>query len=121
MEKDIEARTEKDSSYSPDRYGGKDVGTIEEPKHGNFMGRFIDSFKRNPNARVTTEMVDEEGKPIESAEPAEPALAMKLKNRHLQMIAIGMSSPPGSEIGWKYSTFTPPPAHFWTPPSTNQS
>jgi len=55
------------------------------------FGRFIDSFKRNPNARVTTEALDAEGKPLPDQPPAEPALAMKLKQRHLQMIAIGGS------------------------------
>jgi amino acid transporter len=60
--------------------------------HEGFFGAFkLDSFKRNPNARVVTEATDSEGRPLEDQPPAEPALAMKLKERHLQMIAIGGS------------------------------
>ena len=66
-----------------------DVGTAEEP--GTRWTRFRDSFKRNPNARMVTEATDEEGKPLADQPPAEPALSMQLKNRHLQMIAIGGS------------------------------
>lgn len=62
-----------------------------EPISGTKWGRFKDSFKRNPNARVVTQAVDAEGKPLEDQPPAEPALSMKLKDRHLQMIAIGGS------------------------------
>ncbi|PVH97629.1 AAT family amino acid transporter [Periconia macrospinosa] len=67
-----------------------DVGASEEVS-GTKWGRFVDSFKRNPNARMVTEAVDAEGKPLPDQPPAEPALSMKLKNRHLQMIAIGGS------------------------------
>lgn len=90
MEKDIEAKGESPSS-SP--HGRPDLreGNIEFPRAPTAMGRFIDSFKRNPNARVTPEAVDAEGKPVTDAPTAEPALAMKLKPRHLQMIAIGGS------------------------------
>lgn len=62
------------------------------PYHSNFFSSFTaDSFKRNPNARVVTEATDAEGRPLPNQPPAEPALAMELKNRHLQMIAIGGS------------------------------
>lgn len=54
------------------------------------FGGFVDSFKRNPNARMQTEDVDEDGKPIDVGY-AEPAMSMSLKPRHLQMIAIGGS------------------------------
>lgn len=62
------------------------------PHHEGFFSAFsLDSFKRNPNARVVTEATDNEGRPLPDQPPAEPALAMKLKPRHLQMIAIGGS------------------------------
>ncbi|KAF2842431.1 AAT family amino acid transporter [Patellaria atrata CBS 101060] len=94
-EKDVEK-----GSPSPPRYDGTaDYGTAEETKTGTKFSRFIDSFKRNPNARVVTEAVDEEGKPLEDQPPAEPALAMKLKPRHLQMIAIGGSIGTGLFVG----------------------
>lgn len=80
MEKDIEAG-EKATSLSPDRSVLKEAGVIELPRSETFLGRFVDSFKRNPNARVTTQAVDAEGKPLADAPVAEPALAMKLKNR----------------------------------------
>jgi amino acid transporter len=86
MEKDLEAGAE---SLSP----RLDVshGKVELQQAPTAFGRFVDSFKRNPNARVTTEVVDADGKPLPNQTPAEPALAMKLKARHLQMIAIGGS------------------------------
>ena len=62
------------------------------PHHEGFFSAFNPaSFKRNPNARVVTEATDSEGRPLKDQPPAEPALAMKLKERHLQMIAIGGS------------------------------
>ncbi|CZS91223.1 related to amino acid transporters [Rhynchosporium graminicola] len=57
------------------------------------------SFKRNPNARIVTEATDLEGRPLPDQPPAEPALAMKLKERHLQMIAIGGSIGTGLFVG----------------------
>lgn len=68
-----------------------DYGTAEETVPGTKWTRFTDSFRRNPNARMVTEAVDAEGKPLEDQPPVEPALSMKLKDRHLQMIAIGGS------------------------------
>jgi amino acid transporter len=60
--------------------------------HDGFFSAFKPgSFKRNQNARVVTEATDSEGKPLPDQPPAEPALAMELKGRHLQMIAIGGS------------------------------
>lgn len=60
--------------------------------HESFFSAFtLESFKRNPNARVVSEATDSEGRPLADQPPAEPALAMKLKERHLQMIAIGGS------------------------------
>lgn len=70
----------------------KDGGqAVDFPVANTAFGRFVDSFKRNPNARVTTEPVDAEGRPVGDGSAFQPALAMKLKGRHLQMIAIGGS------------------------------
>lgn len=86
MEKDIEAR-----GPSPSRSSDLEHGNVEFPSAPTAFGRFVDSFKRNPNARVTTQAIDADGKLLPDQPPAEPALAMKLKGRHLQMIAIGGS------------------------------
>ncbi|KAF2671174.1 AAT family amino acid transporter [Microthyrium microscopicum] len=68
--------------------------------HESFFGAFkLDSFKRNPNAKVATLAMDSEGKPLPDQPPAEPALAMKLTQRHLQMIAIGGSIGTGLFVG----------------------
>jgi yeast amino acid transporter len=87
MEKDIEksvAAPTYDSSLGQ-------LGSSVETKEGTKFTRFVDSFRRNPNARMVTELTDAEGKPLPDQPPAEPALAMSLKGRHLQMIAIGGS------------------------------
>jgi amino acid transporter len=84
-EKDLEKA---DSRGSTPQY---DYGETTTTKEGTRWTRFTDSFKQNPNARMVTEAVDEEGKPLPDQPPAEPALSMKLKDRHLQMIAIGGS------------------------------
>ncbi|GAB7351218.1 hypothetical protein MBLNU459_g1654t1 [Dothideomycetes sp. NU459] len=74
-------------------------GEIEETKTGTRMSRFVDSFKRNPNARMVTVATDDQGRPLKDQPPAEPALSMSLKNRHLQMIAIGGSIGTGLFVG----------------------
>jgi yeast amino acid transporter len=66
-------------------------GSITAQHDGFFQAFSAASFKRNKNARMVTEATDNEGKPLPDQPPAEPALAMKLKGRHLQMIAIGGS------------------------------
>lgn len=90
MDKDLEKN---ENPAGPPQY---DYGSTAETKGGTRFSLFVDSFKRNPNARMVTELTDAEGKPLPNQPPAEPALAMKLKDRHLQMIAIGGS------IGTKY-------------------
>jgi amino acid transporter len=99
MRDDVEKaayKTDKNSDdTSPHRGYDKEAqirrGSVT-PHHDGFFSAFtINSFKRNPNARVVTEATDLEGRPLPDQPPAEPALAMKLKPRHLQMIAIGGS------------------------------
>lgn len=85
MDKDLEKN---ESSPNPPQY---DYGSTEETVMGTKWTRFRDSFKENPNARMVTEATDAEGKLLPDQPPAEPALSMKLKDRHLQMIAIGGS------------------------------
>lgn len=66
-------------------------GGITHQHDGFFSASNPSSFKRNPNARVVTEATDSEGWPLRDQPPAEPALELKLKERHLQMITIGGS------------------------------
>jgi amino acid transporter len=87
---DLEHGQEKGSTSPPSVGSGQGYGDTDI-KSGTKWGNFVDSFKRNPNARVVTEALDEEGRPLEDQPPAEPALSMALKDRHLQMIAIGGS------------------------------
>ncbi|KAL5427858.1 hypothetical protein PMIN04_001064 [Paraphaeosphaeria minitans] len=95
---DLEGGQEK-GYISPSVGSGAHHGYGEsEAKSGSKWENFRDSFKRNPNARVVTEALDDEGRPLPD-QPAEPALSMKLKDRHLQMIAIGGSIGTGLFVG----------------------
>lgn len=94
MEKDLEAR-----AGSPNGSSDSGYGKVEFPRAPTAFGRFLDSFKRNPNARVTVQAIDANGRVLEDQPPAQPALAMKLKQRHLQMIAIGGSIGTGLFVG----------------------
>ena len=108
VEKQVVERDGSDRNGSPNSWGEKMAekrGSISAydreaqvrhgsitPQHDSFFAAFHpSSFKRNKNARMVTEATDSEGRPLKDQPPAEPALAMKLKGRHLQMIAIGGS------------------------------
>lgn len=93
MHKDVEKAAygsdKASENTSPERF--VETGSIEKHHDGFWSAFKPDSFRRNPNARIVTQATDIEGRPLPDQPPAEPALAMKLKPRHLQMIAIGGS------------------------------
>jgi len=69
-----------------------------------FAGRFIDSFKRDPNAHMTPKRSDSvSGRAYDpesaAAGTASSPLQRSLKGRHLQMIAIGGSIGTGLFVG----------------------
>ena len=68
----------------------------EAPATGNWRTRFVDSFRRDPNASVINKAVQgvdprEYDHKTAAERTANSGLAHKLKGRHLQMIAIGGS------------------------------
>ena len=90
VEKGALARAHSPSDRSPDHY--KEPHHEETEKYDGFLDAFKPgSFRRNRHARMVREATDAEGRTLRDQPPAEPALAMKLKPRHLQMIAIGGS------------------------------
>ena len=86
---------EKSSGNSPSPEWNTDLTNTErEP----WTRRFIDSFKRDPNAHVTKPSQRVEGEDTRAFDhraaaerTANSGLAHKLKSRHMQMIAIGGS------------------------------
>ena len=99
MDFDLEKKEEPSPTASSK---GQDYGQITTGQVATATGplftRIIDSFRENPNARVSEVLLDETGKPLPNQPPTQPALAHKLKNRHLQMIAIGGSI---GTTGWE--------------------
>ncbi|KAL6243887.1 histidine permease [Rhinocladiella similis] len=90
---------EKEEKPSSGDRSSQEYGQVISRKQGSFWVRIIDGFRQNPNARVSEQLVDADGKPLPDQPKAQPALAMKLKQRHLQMIAIGGSIGTGLFIG----------------------
>lgn len=89
-------------TYSPTG-SGPEYGTTE-PHHGSTWNRWVDSFKRDPNAHATPKgTVGANGKVFDvegaAAATADTGLQRKLKGRHLQMIAIGGSIGTGLFVG----------------------
>lgn len=96
MEKEPPTKTETRMEYSPPSLDVGETETATKEKKVGWAQDFIDSFKRNPNSRVTppSQAVRPDGLPVEpdiEAAAYTPPLATKLKARHLQMIAIGGS------------------------------
>ncbi|KAI9834868.1 MAG: hypothetical protein M1819_002776 [Sarea resinae] len=93
-----------DTSYSTESPDGPPAYGESSVSHEPWSRRFIDSFKRDPNARATPKGVvganghvfDPE---VAAAATAESPLSRKLKGRHLQMIAIGGSIGTGLFVG----------------------
>ena len=96
--------------YDEEKFVGSGNGLGQPPSNtvggtqatkGPWTQRFVDSFRRDPNAVLTraNETVDPHtGKPVAGFDHAAAAertansgLARKLKGRHMQMIAIGGS------------------------------
>jgi amino acid transporter len=95
-------------SSSPELDAGVQMNVVKEP----WSRRFVDSFKRDPNAHVTKPAQRADGKErgfdhqAAAERTANSGLAHKLKARHMQMIAIGGSIGEhrvmGHDVGWLF-------------------
>ena len=94
------------AEYSPSGYGSGELGHYDTEIHRRrpLRSRFIDSFRRDPNAHATPKgSLGGDGKvfDVEGAAQATATspLQRHLKGRHLQMIAIGGSIGTGLFVG----------------------
>ena len=90
MEKEFETKATPTTSPDPlPAYGDS------EAARGSWSQRLVDSFKRDPNAHVTSGSAGADGGTFDAENAAEHVasspLQRRLKPRHLQMIAIGGS------------------------------
>jgi amino acid transporter len=98
-----------DNNSDPEKAAGESVNSAQEG-NGVVVGesapkapwktRFVDSFRRDPNAQIINPAGDHHGEFDHKAaaeRTANSGLKHKLKGRHLQMIAIG-----GSIGGFKH-------------------
>ncbi|EMC91393.1 hypothetical protein BAUCODRAFT_326683 [Baudoinia panamericana UAMH 10762] len=90
--------------YSPEGSANLPEYGVQEDHNRSFMGRFIDGFKRDPNAHATPKgAVGADGRVYDvegaAAATANTGLQRSLKGRHLQMIAIGGSIGTGLFVG----------------------